>query len=318
MQKICLNELSNYRTALMGFATIWIVLVHFPFNIPIFIYFEKIGYMGVDIFMLLSGFGLFFSLQKPKFKILSFYKRRLSRILPTYFVAVTAFCLLRRDAFPDFLKILTTYGYWTGEYAFDWYVPSILLLYLLSPIVRNILKSNKLPIISFASIMVIIAFLFGMMYDGYKFTEFKFMFYSRIPVFILGFVYGYYTKRKAPEFLTQISIASIFAFAFYTLLCYTLGLENFNNRYLQNSFLAPFVIFVTLFALKYSSKLTSFLNYIGVRSLEIYLVHYCLLNVFQLHGIYKLIAVISTFLIAIVLHTAIVFIQNRVCRMNIN
>jgi len=302
----------------MGFATIWVVLVHFPFDIPVFIYFEKIGYMGVDIFMLLSGFGLFFSLQNPRFKFLSFYKKRLSRILPTYFVVVIFFCLFKHDTFLGFLKIVTTYGYWTGEHAFDWYVPSILLLYLLSPILRNMLNCNKLPFLCFFSIALIIVFLFGMIYNGYKFTEFKFMFYSRIPVFILGFVYGYYTKQKDPVFLTHISIASIFYFVFYLLLCYTLGLENFNNRYLQNSLLIPFVIFAILFVLKCSSKLTLFFNYIGVRSLEIYLVHYCLLNVFQLRGIYKLVAVISVFFIAIVLHGAIVSIQNRIGRMNIN
>lgn len=74
-----LSLLFKYRKFLMGFAALWILMTHewqivtnetsFFFVTENFI--KRIGFCGVDIFLLLSGMGLYYSLEKKScFKIL--------------------------------------------------------------------------------------------------------------------------------------------------------------------------------------------------------------------------------------------------------
>lgn len=59
-----INIVSKYRSPLMGFAISWIIVYHYylviqPINLSVFP--VRIGYGGVDIFLLLSGLGLYYS-----------------------------------------------------------------------------------------------------------------------------------------------------------------------------------------------------------------------------------------------------------------
>ena len=84
-------KLSKYRTELMGFAILWIFLFHSNIYIPEFLapfkFVKAIGYSGVDIFFLLSGLGLSFSISKNT-SLVQFYKKRLKRIIPTFWVCL--------------------------------------------------------------------------------------------------------------------------------------------------------------------------------------------------------------------------------------
>ena len=78
-----LNLLFKYRKFLMGFAALWILMTHewqivtnetsFFFVTENFI--KRIGFCGVDIFLLLSGMGLYYSLEKNP--VSRFYYNRL-------------------------------------------------------------------------------------------------------------------------------------------------------------------------------------------------------------------------------------------------
>ena len=60
-----LKDISTYRSELMGWAIVWIMMLHFTFTqIKPLGFLAQYGFAGVDIFMLVSGFGLFFSLEK--------------------------------------------------------------------------------------------------------------------------------------------------------------------------------------------------------------------------------------------------------------
>lgn len=74
----------------MGFAIVWIILFHFKaFDaVPILGEIFRIGELGVDIFLLVSAFGLCHSINKTK-SIKQFYAKRLIRIFPTWLF----FCL---------------------------------------------------------------------------------------------------------------------------------------------------------------------------------------------------------------------------------
>lgn len=86
------DRLSKYRSELMGFACLWVTLHHNCFDWPTALdpvrRFASYGNLGVDIFLLLSGVGLYFAWQK-KPKLSSFYARRLVRIqVPYVLIAV--------------------------------------------------------------------------------------------------------------------------------------------------------------------------------------------------------------------------------------
>ena len=80
--------ISKYRSAIMGFAALWILFFHVCGTVitaehPIAAWIEarikRFGYGGVDIFFLLSGMGLTYAISKSKLYV--FYYRRFKRII---------------------------------------------------------------------------------------------------------------------------------------------------------------------------------------------------------------------------------------------
>ena len=82
--------LSKYRSVLMGLAMLWVMYFHTPviFSEHNQWLFHRIGFYGVDIFLFLSAFGLYYSLSKHK-NIWQFYKARFIRIFPAFFIVAT-------------------------------------------------------------------------------------------------------------------------------------------------------------------------------------------------------------------------------------
>lgn len=85
---------SKYRTPLMGIAMIMVILYH---QIGKPASFETINIInlvcstfhgGTDIFIFFSGMGLYFSMKKNNNGTIHFYKRRLIRIIPCYYIVI--------------------------------------------------------------------------------------------------------------------------------------------------------------------------------------------------------------------------------------
>ena len=77
--------ISTYRSELMGYSILWIMMLHFTFiQVKTLGFVAQYGFAGVEIFMMVSGFGLFFSLDKNA-SLKRFYKKRLLRIFSTYY-----------------------------------------------------------------------------------------------------------------------------------------------------------------------------------------------------------------------------------------
>lgn len=97
-----LSDISKYRSELMGWAIVWIMMLHFTFTqINPLGFLAQYGFAGVDIFMMVSGLGLFFSIDKNK-SIGRYYKRRILRIFPTYYIlgVFVSFFYLKTLYFP--------------------------------------------------------------------------------------------------------------------------------------------------------------------------------------------------------------------------
>ena len=92
--KLSFDIISKHRTILMGITILSIIFFHYTedcvnynYNLaPSIVYYKKyIGSSGVDIFLFLSGFGLYYSFKKNQ-DLRTFFKKRFTRILIPYFI----------------------------------------------------------------------------------------------------------------------------------------------------------------------------------------------------------------------------------------
>ena len=90
--------LSSERKAVLGIATIMILLVHsLPYTpstngLYIISSFCKYGSLGVPIFAFLSGIGIYFSLSKNK--LTDYFRNRINRTFIPFFVIAIIVCAI--------------------------------------------------------------------------------------------------------------------------------------------------------------------------------------------------------------------------------
>ena len=91
-------RISDTRIESFGIATLLVILVHAkPYNwdaYPFVLYkICELGSIGVDIFLFLSGLGLFYAMKKCH-SVKMFCKRRILRILPSYMLITGVLCTI--------------------------------------------------------------------------------------------------------------------------------------------------------------------------------------------------------------------------------
>lgn len=157
-----LCDLSTYRTALMGVAALMIIACHAPaYGVFMPQWVRKLavlGNYGVDIFLLLSGLGCYYSLRKQGSTTCGFYKKRVVRIfIPYMLVFIPAnilFILLgERNVGEGFLS-LATIEYWIFHKG-AWFVSMIIILYLISPFLVLVQNGKYKWFVTFGIILVV-------------------------------------------------------------------------------------------------------------------------------------------------------------------
>lgn len=98
-----LSLLSKYRSALMGLATALVIIFH---GLSVWDYYGAtlpavarlcrgfLGSVGVDIFLFLSGIGVFFAIENGT-STMRFYKKRLVRLLPSVLIVSGVFWVVK-------------------------------------------------------------------------------------------------------------------------------------------------------------------------------------------------------------------------------
>lgn len=201
-------DLSSYRTQLMGIAALMIIIGHanaYHVLMPnilssICSHFA----IGVDIFLFLSGLGLYYSLSKNtlsnKNDYLSFYKKRFYRIFIPYFMIYIPYCLifilLDRYSIRDSILCLSTLEFWIFHRG-AWFISLIIILYIISPFLYKVLlgKSKWLIAIGIIAILTILRNIpladqsySNVLYNGQ-------LALARVPSFIIGLAIGPYCKE---------------------------------------------------------------------------------------------------------------------------
>ena len=195
-------KLSKYRTELMGFAILWIFLFHSSIYIPEFLapfkFVKEIGYSGVDIFFLLSGLGLSFSISKNQ-SLVQFYKKRLKRIIPTFWVCLFFYALadiwLEKFHIKTFLLSFVGLDFLILGRREIWFIPSILICYFFFPAYYSLSVrygfKRILLIFSFAAI--IFSVLIPIVNPSFWYLL---LFTIRIPLFVFGSYIGLLLVHK--------------------------------------------------------------------------------------------------------------------------
>ena len=138
------QRISRYKSQLMGMAVMVVVYGHLLYYHSWLKNYEDLNFTiwytlgSVEMFMFVSGFGIYHSLKKNRDSF-TFYRRRLSRLLPSFLPVMIAWCaagmLMRDMTVGQALGNLTGLGWWFQQkQQFNWYIPAILVLYLLSPL----------------------------------------------------------------------------------------------------------------------------------------------------------------------------------------
>lgn len=274
--------ISKYRSELMGIAMLLVVWHHIPISINSTVYdFLKLNAgFGVDIFLLCSGMGLYFSMSKG-LGLRNYYLKRFVRIFPiwTLFLLCLNFVRGNFDLTYLFLKI-TTIGWWMGNVGMDyWFIPNIVVLYILYPLFHQVLYKSSIIALS---LIVLIYLAVLLLPEGNYFQQ-----WYRYPTFFLGGYMGMLIKKYS------VSVSKIYVLLFLILfvvgLCLSIygyvTIELINERmdelkqtgwlFLPYFFITPgFCIIVVYILEKYSLKYMNMLfHFLGTISIEIYLLH---------------------------------------------
>lgn len=209
-EKLNWGLISKYRAQVMGIAILWVMLYHAKisgFSFPgvaewVNLLMQR-GNNGVDMFLFLSGVGLYFSYTKESVPS-SFYKKRLIRVVLPYLIIGGLFwglldLILRRNPI-RFLKDLFLISFWKDGTLRMWFIGLILLLYLAFPVIYRLFFCKKTGVIfrvacTVGCVVLANALIACNVPDWYNKVEIAL---TRIPVFLIGVYAGVriYEKRR--------------------------------------------------------------------------------------------------------------------------
>lgn len=274
MQTLVIFEIvmNRYRFWLMGSAMIFLVIFHQPwFDNPICDFFHRTGQFGVEVFLFVSGWGIFHSLCRNSLK--KYYKNRLFRLMPvTIFIGIiqTGLDLLGCKGGPDHPlgHLLMCVGF------YKWFIIAIFIYYLIAPILLWILTKSR--IFSFLLLLISIGLSFVCNYfepsGGSVFITTLPVIVYRFPSFLFGMIiakyYSYWDKQKL--YFSAFCLL-VFLFASYTSFFspYTFVCQSISITFAVPIFFYLTPIVVSLFPAFINKAIAAF----GISSLEIYLWH---------------------------------------------
>lgn len=298
MQKFTWKTILKYRNLIYGISAIWIVLFHLVgyhrIGVPAVSSFLSLGNMGVDIFLFLSAIGLSFSIEKNSLG--HFYKNRFKRTFLTHLLISVPFFVwmifvIQGGALADiplFLENVFTISYWRGKDYVMWYIPCILVLYIFFPFLYKLHRKSKYNTILMIALSVIIEL--TMKHFDIAFFHHAERTLSRIPVFLMGlYVSDFVKSGKKVSYISVIvafllvtvliiirPINTVFTFSDATmkLLC-----ERYSYSILSISMIISVTFLINLVEkYKITKLLIKMFSFLGGLSLEIYLVHVCMLR----------------------------------------
>ena len=297
--------ISKYRAVIMGLAAIWIHVYHawihtvqhpataFGMTMSnVENYIVRIGNVGVDIFLLISGMGLTYAIKKDTLP--KFYFRRIRRVFLPFLIAAVISALIEKWSLLTFLQNISGYSFYLVDInTYCWFVPAIITLYLNFPLYYVEFDRIRRKHICTGVALLIWLLLALILNDVMRVDMFGF--FHRIPVFIIGIWFGYMAqsgkfivfKAKHYIILSLIFAASLVLLYFYKFRDFSLVLTQ-EKLVVPNGLFAvsfPFLVAKLMDILErrfpaFGKGLNKVLSFWGKISLEIYLIYTCFLVTF--------------------------------------
>ena len=300
------SVLSKYRTEIFGLSVIGIIILHYFQNlhkagvdglgkVATSFYYDVVGSVGVEIFLFLSGMGLYFSMCKDG-NVLRFYGRRLQRLLLAYTIWGGTFWIIRDIFLLDlgverFLYDFFFLSFWNEGVTSLWYIGFTIPLYFVYPLLHIIFrKENKLRTVMLILMLIVCVLTIDWMkvHTPNFYQDTKLATY-RIPIFLFGIYYGnkIYEKKQfnLGDKLLVISglIANLLLIVNKT---YTIPfIKYIDVEYIKCIYAIAIVVVQAciLDAIK-SKKMNYFLAATGALSLELYMTHVNIRNIMTYMG----------------------------------
>lgn len=256
--------ISENKLVLMGVSIVLIMLFHCGVC--------DFGNIGVDYFLILSGMGIFCSLDKCSSKN-SFYKKRVKRLLPACFSVTIPYSIFLYSSSNLALFKTILMGLSLSAIYFDlhfWFVPLIVFCYILSPWLYAYVKKPTQYVIILILCLIVIGFILSVLINGYS------VFFTRIPTFVLGMFLG---KIIVYDNSKRVHALGLIVGAFSLLLVEILVCKQVLPWYIIFSIYSlvsvPSLLFISFLTIVASGNnlLKSVLSYLGKITLEIYLLH---------------------------------------------
>lgn len=284
--------ISRYRNLLMGFSILWIAVFHSKIQLPnqILHLIKCLGYGGVDIFLFLSGMGLYFSLNKNSDTLL-FYKRRLLRLAPFYLPFLIIWFLYNMSftdiSIAKMIKLFLGNIFMTGwaldlKYQFNWYVQALLWFYLFAPVIYLIVKRASHKPWSYLMIAAVtVAFSLTFVHQE------TLMAFSRVPIFFIGMIFADWEasgqnkemfERRLPILLQPLMILG-FILIIVSMYRYRGYLMTYGFYWYPFILITPGFCYLLSWIFDFMSKWTVFkpvlffIKTAGICSFEIYMFH---------------------------------------------
>ncbi len=291
--------ISTYRTALMGFFCLYIILFHNHFqwtsSFRLLHGFIKIGNVGVDAFLFLSGVGLYYSFQKTGERALPFYKKRVIRLLIPYVVFAVPYYLVLSHYRTEstFFQYVTQIAFVKQGITTTWFIPCILLCYLFYPVVY-LLQNKKWVIskkqISRNNITLLLLFLYFIflviirdhqegLYGNIEIAL------TRGLIFIVGCHCATWIRDKKSIPSGAVLAAALYIIVFVVFVNNEIDIPVFWSRmsYIPLSIAWIILLSFIFYFLDKRAKIHKFrfMEFVGKHTLELYLSHVMLRNIYN-------------------------------------
>lgn len=287
MKPIELSDISKFRGELMGLAMLFVMLFHVSLPKNALMYgVVRCGNVGVDVFLLLSGVGLWFAWSKnPTLK--QFYLRRFKRIYPAWLIMaslyyIPQFLTVKGGGYsPDvpnlIANILVGWSFWRIDDLTFWFVPAILAMYLFAPFYMKLIQRHPEYrwLAALAMVLAVMVQYYPPIHKAVGHVE---IFFSRIPIFLIGINMGAWVKEKRTlngSATWLILIAFIMSFA----MCIEFEQE-WRGRFplfLERMVYIPLtlsgVLLLNLLLRHAPAIMLRCFAFVGTVSLELYLIH---------------------------------------------
>ena len=285
--RIEFSDISRYRGELMGLAMLFVMLFHVAMPKSYAMYgLVRCGNVGVDMFLLLSGIGLWYAWSKRP-RLIDFYWRRYIRIYPAWLLMACLFYI------PNFMEtqgsgyspsmghlianIAFNWSFWRIDDLTFWFIPAIMMLYTFAPAYMWLIERHPeyrwMPIL-FMVLAVMVQY-YPPVHHSVGHLE---IFFSRIPIFLIGINMGQSIREgRRYEGSSLGFVLLLFALSAYTCITLEDGLRGRFPLFMERMVYIPLSITLMLLCCQMLRRLPRQVDmvfaFVGVVSLEIYLIH---------------------------------------------